>query len=357
MSLYKRPKQLFSMLNIAIVVAFSVACAALMHFFTAPPMPVRAAGNVINERDSQSSREGLSSDSLRSGDKVDFQVQFFGVSTLNICTTSSVSDAPLCILIDGFFSRPEFWKLIATRLVPESSRIAYALQRADVKNVAAIYTSHTHYDHVLDTASVAKIFSAKVFGSASTAKVAEAEGVGRDKIVIVKPGQEIAFQDLRVVTFASPHSPSGFAKGEVTDDFSIPASAKDYREGGCFAFGVSLGGSSILIVPSANFPANGFGHFSANTVFLGVGTLGKQPRAFIEEYWTKAVQEVSAKEVILIHWDDFTRPLTEPLRPLPYLFDNLESTLSVLTELAIRDHVRIILPDAFQKFYFGAFRR
>ena len=36
------------------------------------------------------------------------------------------------------------------------------------------------------------------------------------------------------------------------------------------------------------------------------------------DYWTETVRAVGARRVVLIHWDDFFRPLSKPLRALPY---------------------------------------
>ena len=39
---------------------------------------------------------------------------------------------------------------------------------------------------------------------------------------------------------------------------------------------------------------------------------------------------VGATRVVLIHWDDFFRPLDQPLRALPFLGDDLDVTMRVL---------------------------
>lgn len=47
---------------------------------------------------------------------------------------------------------------------------------------------------------------------------------------------------------------------------------------------------------------------------------------------------------MLIHRDDFFRPLDRPLRALPYLGDDLEVTMDVFTELALADGVGLSFP-------------
>jgi len=58
---------------------------------------------------------------------------------------------------------------------------------------------------------------------------------------------------------------------------------------------------------------------------------------------------VGARLVVLIHWDDFFRPLTKPLRALPYAGDDLDVTMSVLGALAERDGVSMHLPQLWQR--------
>ena len=87
----------------------------------------------------------------------------------------------------------------------------------------------------------------------------------------------------------------------------------------------------------------------AEVAYLGVGQLGVQPERYIRQYWNETVRAVGARRVVLIHWDDFFRPLTEPLRALPYAGDDLDVTMRVLTALAERDSVTVHLPSLWQR--------
>jgi hypothetical protein len=53
--------------------------------------------------------------------------------------------------------------------------------------------------------------------------------------------------------------------------------------------------------------------------------------------------------VVLIHWDDFFRPLSKPLRALPYAGDDLDASIRVLGELAAKDGVALHFPTAFRR--------
>ena len=53
---------------------------------------------------------------------------------------------------------------------------------------------------------------------------------------------------------------------------------------------------------------------------------------------------MGARRVIAIHWDDFGRPLSQPLVAFPYLIDDLGVTMQHLGAWAARDGVELKLP-------------
>lgn len=80
-----------------------------------------------------------------------------------------------------------------------------------------------------------------------------------------------------------------------------------------------------------------------------MGQLGVQPERYIRQYWNETVRSVGARRVVLIHWDDFFRPLTATLRAIPYAVDDLDVTMRVLTALAERDGVALHLPSLWRQ--------
>jgi L-ascorbate metabolism protein UlaG (beta-lactamase superfamily) len=104
-----------------------------------------------------------------------------------------------------------------------------------------------------------------------------------------------------------------------------------------------------LIQGSAGFVKGALAGHHADAVYLGVGQLGVLPRSYLLDYWTETVRAVGARRVILIHWDDFFRPLSKPLRALPYAGDDLDVSISVLGELAAHDGVALHLPTVWRR--------
>ena len=149
----------------------------------------------------------------------------------------------------------------------------------------------------------------------------------------------------RSPSIASEHCPPDRFPGEITEPVVPPAKAAAYKCGEAW---------SILVEHASGRPAADPGQRrvrrgrarrpQAEVAYLGIGQLGKQDAAYIEAYWEHTVRAVGARRVVLIHWDDFFRPLDQPLRALPYLGDDLDATMRVLVPLAEKDGVSLHFP-------------
>ena len=270
---------------------------------------------------------------------------WMGVSTL------LVDDGTSALLTDGFFSRPPLIDVGTRELRPSSSRIDAALTRAGIGRLTAVLPLHTHYDHAMDTAVVAERTGAVVVGGESTANIARGQGLSEDRIVVAAPGSEMELGHFGVTLIESHHCPPDRFPGSITDPVVPPAKASAYRCGEAWSTLVHHrpSGRRLLIQGSAGFAAGALGGRRAEVAYLGVGQLGVQPERYIRQYWNETVRAVGARLVVLIHWDDFFRPLTKPLRALPYAGDDLDVTMSVLGALAERDGVAMHLPQLWQR--------
>lgn len=106
-------------------------------------------------------------------------------------------------------------------------------------------------------------------------------------------------------------------------------------------------GRAIVVQGSAGFVPGALDDVHADVVYPGVGTLGKQPPSCRDSYWKEVVVATGAKRVIAIHWDDFLRPLSDPLRPLPRLVDDVDATMRFLSSHEGPGSPDIRLPVAF----------
>jgi L-ascorbate metabolism protein UlaG (beta-lactamase superfamily) len=92
----------------------------------------------------------------------------------------------------------------------------------------------------------------------------------------------------------------------------------------------------LLIQGSAGWEEGALAGQSADIVLLGIGALGTRDEAYRASYWRQIVTPVNPRCVIPIHYDDFFLPLSEPLRPAPNLFDDVDATMRFLQQAVTR---------------------
>jgi L-ascorbate metabolism protein UlaG (beta-lactamase superfamily) len=272
-------------------------------------------------------------------------ITWLGVSTL------LVDNGSTALLTDGFFSRPPLLDVGLRRLKTSVSRVDDCLKRAGIGDLAAVLPVHTHYDHAMDSATVAARTGARIIGGESTANIARGHGLSKDRIVVATPGADITLGNFGVTLIESHHCPPDRFPGVVTHPVVPPAKASAYRCGETWSTLIHHRPSNqrALIQGSAGFVPGALDGRRAEVVYLGVGQLGVQPQSYIRQYWKETVRAVGARRVVLIHWDDFFRPLTDPLRALPYAVDDLDLSMNVLDSLAERDGVALHLPRLWQR--------
>jgi L-ascorbate metabolism protein UlaG (beta-lactamase superfamily) len=272
-------------------------------------------------------------------------VTFLGVATL------LVSDAQSAVLTDGFFSRPGLAQTALQPLVPDRERIDAALSRAGITRLDAVIPVHTHYDHALDSATVAERTGAPLVGGRSAASLGQAHGLPNQQVIVAEPGRTMTLGGFDVTLVAGSHCPPDRAPGEITDPPSLPARVTAYRCGDAWSLVLRHRptGKSLLIVGSAGSVPRALEGWYADVAYLGVGQLGIQSEDYIVGYWNETVRRVGAQRVVLIHWDDFFQSLDRALRPLPRRFDDLDRTVQILTTLANQDGIPLHLPSVWER--------
>ncbi|MDO3637455.1 MBL fold metallo-hydrolase, partial [Mycolicibacterium sp. KC 300] len=186
---------------------------------------------------------------------------------------------------------------------------------------------------------------------ASAAQVGRGHGLPADRLLVAEPGTAMTLGAYRVTLLESEHCPPDRFPGAITEPVTPPVRASAYRCGEAWSTMIehSPTGRRLLIVGSAGFVPGALDGSQADVVYLGVGQLGVQPERYLVDYWTHVVRAVGARRVVLIHWDDFFRPLHRPLRALPYAGDDLDFSVRVLTRLAEADGMPLHLPTLWQR--------
>jgi L-ascorbate metabolism protein UlaG (beta-lactamase superfamily) len=278
-------------------------------------------------------------------DETPLTVTWAGVATLLI------SDGTSALMTDGFFSRPCMPAVGLRPIGPSAPRIDGCLARLGVDRLDAVLPVHTHYDHALDSAAVAERTGARLIGGASAAQIGRGSGLPEDRLVVATPGEPIRTGNYDVTLIESEHCPPDRFPGEITGPVVPPAKVSAFRCGEAWSILVHHRPTDrrLLIIGSAGFVRGALAGQHAEVVYLGVGQLGLQPHRYLLDYWDETVRTVGAHRAVLIHWDDFFRPLHRPLRALPYAVDDLDASMQTLGQLATEDGVALQLPTVWQR--------
>jgi L-ascorbate metabolism protein UlaG (beta-lactamase superfamily) len=266
-------------------------------------------------------------------------------------TTLLLDDGSSALMTDGFFSRPSLARVAAGKLAPSAARVDGCLARAKVSRLAAVLPVHAHFDHVMDSALVADRTDAQLVGGESAANVGRGHGLPEDRLVVAVSGEPIRLGAYDVTLIESHHSPPDRFPGVINGPLTPPVKVSAYRCGEAWSTLVHHRptGRRLLIQGSAGFVKGALAGQRAEVVYLGVGQLGVLPPSYLEDYWSETVRAVGARRVILIHWDDFFRPLSKPLRALPYAGDDLDVSIRVLDGLAAREGVALHMPTLWRR--------
>ncbi|MCF2948483.1 MBL fold metallo-hydrolase [Paraglaciecola aquimarina] len=283
---------------------------------------------------------------------------FYGTSSLLI------SDSKEAILIDGFFSRPEFPNFLFSNLeqINESDIKAIIdpslISKDTVSQIVPlqkVIVVHSHYDHAMDAPCIANAYGATLIGSQSTLNIKCRDiSINHESLIENlgpnKPHQELKEHDQFKITMIHSNHASygsklveallGIGK-EIKQPLTMPAYITQLSEGQSYSVLLEhkMTKLRILIHGSAGYKtsaiANAVGDKPIDWLFLSVGGLDrtekKQP-GFAKQFLTETIDASKAKYVVPIHWDDFTRKVTTSLHPPKPRFGNFFKEIKLVEQ-------------------------
>jgi len=213
------------------------------------------------------------------------------------------------LLIDPYLTRVPL-SAVVKREVVHADPLLHDRYLAGAGDVAGILVGHTHFDHAIDVAALARRFGVDAYGSASLAHLMSLHGLS-SQAVEVDPDRTYEIGPFVVRFVPSLHSKLilGYAvpsDGELTCEHLDALSPTAYRCGQVYGIHITAGETTLYHQGSANLidelvPAGGV------DVFLA----GIAGRRFTDRYWDRILRRLDPAVVLASHYDDFFRPLAE----------------------------------------------
>ncbi len=276
------------------------------------------------------------------------------------------------LLTAPFFSNPGLVEVGIGRLATDTAAVDRFLP--PVEDVPAILVGHAHYDHLMDVPYVArtKAPAARVYGSTTAVNLLRGDReLDPERLVGVTdaelgtheaPGRWFETDDgrLRFMPLRSEHAPHLlgirlFHGEEAAPRRTLPARATDWLDGPTLAWLIDFMGPDGEILlrvhyqDAASRPPLGFPPPDGREVDVVILCVAGSEEA---RGYPEALLEVVEPQLALLgHWEDFFRPLSAPVRPVPgtdvgafeeRVADHLPSG-GVLRRPAPGEEVRIVL--------------
>jgi L-ascorbate metabolism protein UlaG (beta-lactamase superfamily) len=204
------------------------------------------------------------------------------------------------LVIDPYFTRAPFWQTWGGRVRPNRELAAEKVQYCDY-----VLVTHPHIDHLLDVPNVVHNTGAIALGSPNTCQLLAVLGVPEKRIREVEVGDKLTLGGFQVEVLPAEHMTflgRPVCSGPLSSNLQPPLRALDYRMDCCFSFLLHVGGRHLLDWRSEQVESM----VPADVLFIKPQTPAYQ----------SLLRVVQPKIVIPMHWDDFFRPLSKPIRPV-----------------------------------------
>jgi len=276
-------------------------------------------------------------------------VRFSGTSTLLF------SDGETTWMTDGWFSRPGGFSLIFDRVKPDEDAIKDGLAFNGVETMAAVIPLHSHYDHAMDTAAVAQLTGATIYGDQTTRNICDGsklKGEPGFTFEYVKDNNPLVLEGFKITFIESGHYiyESDYMVKKLIDTpaedktLETPASPFAYKQGEVWLLYVEHKLGSFMVVGSAGYKPGQLEELTrdwpeekrVDVLFLGIGGLGAKNDGYRKAFWNETVLPVRPRVIVPIHWDSLTSPIDDELkgtsRVLSLITGGEEATLEFLKD-------------------------
>jgi L-ascorbate metabolism protein UlaG (beta-lactamase superfamily) len=207
------------------------------------------------------------------------------------------------IVFDPYFTRIRMRDMFLARVQANP-----VLVHQYINPCEAIFITHSHFDHLLDTAEAARETGAVVHGSPNTCRILCAEGLASNQIIEIRPGTVLEMGEVKISALAQRPHPFvfGFGMRPLKEEPSAPLRAREYAMDFGLSFLAEAGGIRLLTDDCLHPEEAG----QVDILFINPHHKSKK-----QERHIRLMMEIYRPRVVIpIHWDDMWSPLSAPLR-------------------------------------------
>lgn len=218
------------------------------------------------------------------------------------------------ICFDPYASNPGLLELLLRPARPDTELVERTFDA-----VSAVFVGHSHFDHAMDVAPLAKANSGcVVHGSDTTVELCRRQGVAEEQLQEVGDGSRVTIGPFTVEAIASAHGVVPIASRidviELHGD-GLPRTAFRWPRGAVFAYRVEVAGRSFHLQTSAGIVDEPLERQApADALIACLAARQGTPR-----YFERLGATLRPKVLVPCHHDNFTRPLSAAPRPVPQL--------------------------------------
>lgn len=239
---------------------------------------------------------------------------WLGTSGWRIRTpTTTVLLDPYVTRFDTGLAAGKFSATTRLRVDPAALDAALGAPGTPEGAVDSILVTHTHWDHFSDVPHLARTRGPMVFTTLTGYHLALAMGVPQKQLAVVRGGEEMHLGDLimRVVPALHSRTASGalLFPGLHTTVPTRPRTIADLPEGDTLSYLLrSPQGRSVLLLGGSDYDDRALRGLRIDTVALPVPSTD-----VTADYAVRLLAALdNPGQVVLVHWDDFESPLSNP---------------------------------------------